>query len=72
MRITLSSLLFLYLVFRKDYCLQGYRFDTLGDALAQLPESLGDLFTPTAFKICIQWLFFQVLLDRVLPGKVSS
>lgn len=59
------------LVFRKDYCLKGFQFDSLSDVLAQLPESLDDLFTPTAFKICIQWLLFQVLLDRVLPGKVS-
>ncbi|CAM9605547.1 unnamed protein product [Ectocarpus sp. 6 AP-2014] len=53
----------------KEYCLQGLRFDTLGGALEQLPDSLGDLFSPVAFTIVSQWLLFQILLDRVLPGK---
>ncbi|CAM9348452.1 unnamed protein product [Pylaiella littoralis] len=53
----------------EDYCLQGLQFDTLGGALEQLPNSLGDLFSPVAFTICFQWLLLQVLLDRILPGK---
>lgn len=60
------------LLFSKEYCLQGLRFDTLGGALEQLPDSLGDLFSPVAFTIVSQWLLFQILLDRVLPGKVSK
>ena len=55
---------------RKDYCLQGFQFDTILGAAIHLPHSLGDLFSPAAFTICIQWLLFQVLLDRILPGKV--
>ncbi|CAM9130090.1 unnamed protein product [Hapterophycus canaliculatus] len=53
----------------KDYCLQGLQFNTLAGAVEQLPSSWGDLFSPVAFTICLQWLLFQVLLDRVLPGK---
>lgn len=57
---------------RQDYCLQGLQFGTLGGGLERLPDSLGDLFSPVAFTICLQWLLVQVLLDRVLPGKVSK
>lgn len=59
-------------VSRKDYCLQGLQFDTLGGALKQLPDRFGDLFSPAAFTICVQWLLLQVMLDRLLPGKVSK
>lgn len=50
--------------------MQGFRFDTLGGAFERLPRSLDDLFSPVAFTICLQWLLFQILLDRILPGKV--
>lgn len=60
------------LFYREKYCLQGFRFDTLGGALEHLPSSLGDLFSPVAFTICLQWLLFQIVLDRVLPGKVRT
>lgn len=39
---------------------------------ANVPNNLADLFSPVAFKIYIQWLLFQVLLNRILPGKVKD
>lgn len=63
---------FLLLPFRQEYCLEGLRFDTIGGASAHLPGNLSDLFSFDAFKICLQWIMAQVLLDRVLPGKAST
>lgn len=63
---------FLLLPFRREYCLQGLRFDTIGGASVHLPGNLNDLFSFDAFKICLQWIMAQVLLDRVLPGKAST
>lgn len=56
---------------RKDYCLQGFQFDTILGAAIHLPDSLADFFSPAAFTICVQWFLFQVLLDRILQGEVS-
>ncbi|CAM9900766.1 unnamed protein product [Discosporangium mesarthrocarpum] len=60
----------LFFFCRKEYCLWGLQFNTLGDALNGLPGSPLGLFKPMAFYVCIGWLFFQVLLDRLLPGEI--
>lgn len=63
---------FVYMYLRREeFCLRGLQVHSLGEVTRNLPSSAGDLFVPTAFTICLQWLLVQVFLDRVLPGKVK-
>ncbi|CAE8583093.1 unnamed protein product [Polarella glacialis] len=58
---------FLYYACGKDFVMKGLDFRSL---LNIKPPGLGELVSLRALGICTGWLGFQVLLERVLPGRV--
>jgi len=60
-------ILFLYSSCRKDFMMPGVDFPAL---LRMKPPLLEELFSGRAAAIIAGWFGFQVLLERLLPGKV--
>jgi len=55
------------------FLIWGAREDSAGDVFKKLAPALNDLdfaalFSLNAFKICVYWLLFQALLERLIPG----